>query len=177
MKKPLQKFGTTRYKLKLFTCWLLLLTGLGTALAYDGFSLGIFGSTSVGGSAVLNARAVYPLSELPIPGEPLQLSVRADVSQALTSGSLPAIAASVLLSGRDPIDPTIETYLGLGTGLSFVPSPLQGPLVSFQLFTGARVPLAERLHGVVELNLSGSGTDFLAPSIGLGLEYRLGGSQ
>lgn len=168
MRSPKNRLGAVR---ALVAVCLLALTAP-SALAYDGFTLGLGSVLPYRGAPVLNVRAAYPLTEFDRSSETIGAAVRADAAYAFGVDSLPALAVSAVLSS-DSGSSIVERYLGVGGGLAFTGAGATGPAVSLVAFSGVRVPVVARLHLFAEGFVS-IAPDLVVPTFGLGLEYSLG---
>jgi hypothetical protein len=135
--------------------------------AYGGFTVGIMAGLPVTESYIVDLHAIYPVTETSINGERLQLSARATLRTSLLFASAPAFGLALLASSTDEFP---EAYLGVGGGLSFPPAPLESPMATAFGAVGARVPIFEGFHGVLELALASNrlGSSW---GVGVGAEY------
>jgi hypothetical protein len=149
--------------------YLALLTAvvISCGRAYGDFTVGTMAGLPVTESYVVDLHAIYPLTETSINGERLQLSARATLRTSLLFASAPAFGLALLASSTDEFP---EAYLGVGGGLSFPPAPLQSPMATAFGAVGARVPIFEGFHGVLELALASNrlGSSW---GVGVGAEY------
>lgn len=159
-----------------FATTLVLLVG-GSALAFDGFTVGAGTSLPYRGLLVLNATAVQPIVDFERhfehEEEALQLSARADVSYGVGLG-LPALAAGAVLSSAGSYE--IERYLGISSGISFAGNNLADPALGLLFYGGVRLPVTSGLHSAVEVQLAATGYATV-PSVNLALEYTFGGGK
>lgn len=155
--------------------WLLsaVLASVGSASAYDGFTVGLAGGLPDGGAYVLNVRAVQPVASATVSGTPLQFSARADLTAPLSFDVLPAVGLAAVTSADEA---GIERYLGLGAGFALAPGANMGPLWSGYGLAGYRVPIVAGLFGVVEVQLTGNAL-FVGSQVAVALEYGFGGER